>query len=417
VPRSRVFERRPDAPRSLLVTALAVAALGFLCAGCGGGGSGAPAAPPAAPPPPGPLTKAGIAAQVARVVRICQFATSDNQKLDCYTQRLLRIVDEEGHPDRVLPRIDVAVRRVDDGYLRDGCHLIMHGVGRLWGAQHHVGLGDLQRFLPRSNDPGCSAGFAHGLLTSVGPDLFAEGGRAALASCQRAATRYQRYSCVHGLGHAYMRLYAEKLPLALHACGALGPLGVDCAQGAFHDYWFALKGLDGILTRARPLTPQALCGHQPARFVRVCWYRASLENLPLRAVRTPRDLDAVCDRLAGLQRQSCVTGASLVSSADPFAQIALCARVRTGEQVSCARGIAVQVLAGRQTATSLRLVSRCRAFARANVLPCVAWLSEVLDVTSDGGFARRGCPLLPAGERAACRRGVRASAGPLETFS
>src|SRR5215213_960624 len=61
----------------------------------------------------------------------------------------------------------------------------------------------------------------------------------------RARTRYQRYSCVHGFGHAFSRIYNAGLEPALHLCHALGERAApDCAQGAYHDYWFAIEGLD-----------------------------------------------------------------------------------------------------------------------------------------------------------------------------
>ena len=63
--------------------------------------------------------------------------------------------------------------------------------------------------------------------------------------CADAGTRYRRYSCVHGLGHAFMRIYGDELPPALSLCRALGPrMAPDCAQGAYHDYWFAVAGAD-----------------------------------------------------------------------------------------------------------------------------------------------------------------------------
>ena len=97
----------------------------------------------------------------------------------------------------------------------------MHTVGRTYARDHGVTLATLMDFLPRTNDPGCSAGFAHGLVTGVAPRTPQPG--AAAAVCAQAATRYQRYSCVHGLGHAFMRINGDRLPPALALCRALGP--------------------------------------------------------------------------------------------------------------------------------------------------------------------------------------------------
>jgi hypothetical protein len=84
-------------------------------------------------------------------------------------------------------------------------------------------------YLPQTNEPGCSAGFAHGLVTGVAPQMDLSDPAASAAVCDRADTRYQRYSCVHGFGHAFMRLVREELPAALELCSALGADAPDCS--------------------------------------------------------------------------------------------------------------------------------------------------------------------------------------------
>src|SRR5919199_1469083 len=112
------------------------------------------------------------------------------------------------------------------------------------------------------------------------PRIDRMGPKGAAAACRKASTRYQRYSCVHGLGHAYMRLFGELVGPALGACSALGPTdAADCAQGAFDDYWIAVAGLDQTRRPAGTTTfPRKLCSAQHAQFVRACWYRAWLER-------------------------------------------------------------------------------------------------------------------------------------------
>ena len=121
----------------------------------------------------------------------------------------------------------------------------MHTVGREYVARHHVSIAKLMDYLPRSNDPACAAGYAHGLVTGIAPQIEAAGGAKAAVICKTATTRMQRYSCVHGFGHAFMRLNGDEIQPALELCSQLGAASApDCAQGAFHDYWFAAKGLD-----------------------------------------------------------------------------------------------------------------------------------------------------------------------------
>src|SRR5205807_656861 len=175
------------------------------------------------------------------------------------------------------------------------------------------------------NGPSCSAGFSHGLIMALGPQIVRMGPVGAAAACRKASTRYQRYSCVHGLGHAYMRLFDETVAPSIAACRALGPAdAADCAQGAFHDYWIAIAGLDQTRRPVNSTTsPRKLCGAQHGEFVRSCWYRAFLERPPKRFPASGRDLLALCRGLDGIQHESCVTAASLVVSPDPFDQLAV----------------------------------------------------------------------------------------------
>ena len=124
-------------------------------------------------------------------------------------------------------------------------------------------------YLPADNDPGCPAGFAHGLVTGVAPDIDPSEPREAASACDGAGTRFQRYSCVHGFGHAFMRLYQDQLEPALKLCTALGAQSApDCAQGAYHDYWFAVVGADDATISGDAVTdPYQLCG-DPAGGVR-----------------------------------------------------------------------------------------------------------------------------------------------------
>ena len=182
--------------------------------------------------------------------------------------------------------------------------------------------------LPRSNDPGCSAGFAHGLVTGVAPSIDPRRPRDAAEVCADAGTRYRRYSCVHGLGHAFMRIHGDRLPPALALCRALGPgTAPDCAQGAYHDYWFAVAGADqAALPAGADTDPRTLCAAQPAEFVRPCWYRAFVDDRPEGiVVDSAIHLDVLCRDLDGLQREACITGAAVIGPADPEQQLEVCA--------------------------------------------------------------------------------------------
>jgi hypothetical protein len=335
----------------------------------------------------------------------------------CLGDQAYRLITRTNNPANELPRIDAYVHSVP-GWLERNCHVLMHGVGRRYGAHEHVTLTNLLHYLPKTNDPGCSAGFAHGMLITLGPQIQKLGPRGAAADCHRAATRYQRYSCIHGLGHAYARQYDDFVDPALASCAHLGPADApDCAQGGFHDYWIAVAGLDGTRRPASVTSPRALCGAQPTQFVMACWYRALLEHPPAQAPQSSADLRSLCRGLSGRQHDGCITGASLIRSSDPLEQLHTCSGLGSADAAACVRGLRVPTYALAPLVTKLSLIRAC-ANVRTAQRACYFWLGKALNVITNGSFLTRGCPQLRyAATRATCARGARAYEGALETFS
>jgi hypothetical protein len=348
-------------------------------------------------------------------------AFADDDARACYSREFLAMVDGLEDPRPAVARITEAARS-EGGFLLENCHVIMHTVGRRFAGDSGMTLGTLMDHLPADNDPGCPAGFAHGLVTGVAPDIDASDPREAASACDGAGTRFQRYSCVHGFGHAFMRLYDDQLEPALKLCTALGPQEApDCAQGAYHDYWFAVVGADGATISGDAVTdPYRLCGAQPKAYVRPCWYRAFLENRPAGfRVESPADIVDLCDGVDGLQREGCVTAASVIGPPDPAEQIRICSRLRAGsDAASCVRGTKVQNLQDAPTETYVRLLGGCERFAVTARGACYRWLGKALAVLTDGEFARTGCPRLAgAVGRRECEAGARTIDEPLVTFS
>jgi hypothetical protein len=346
-------------------------------------------------------------------------AFADDDARACYSREFLAMVDGVEDPRPAVARITDAARS-EGGFLLENCHVVMHTVGRTYAADAGVTLGTLMDYLPADNDPGCPAGFAHGLVTGVAPDIDASDPREAASACDGAGTRFQRYSCVHGFGHAFMRLYEDQLEPALKLCTALGPEAPDCAQGAYHDYWFAVVGADEATLSGDAVTdPYRLCGAQPEAYVRPCWYRAFLENRPAGfRVESPADIEDLCDRLEGLQREGCVTAASVIGPPDPAEQLRICSRLRGGsDAANCVRGTKVQNLQDAPTEAYVRLLSGCERFAATARDACYRWLGKALAVLTDGEFERTGCPRLGAAARRECEAGARTIDEPLVTFS
>jgi hypothetical protein len=359
------------------------------------------------------------ALRVATLDRCEGFATDPMHK--CYTREFLRMLREHDDPRPAVETITHAARR-RGGFLLTNCHVVMHTVGRAYARDAGLTLANLMDYLPRGNDPGCAGGFAHGLVTGAGGDIDPGRPREAVTVCADAGTRFQRYSCIHGFGHAFMRIYGDRLELALPLCRALGPGSApDCAQGAYHDYWFAVLGADGATPPEDPIiNPRELCAAQPAAFVRPCWYRAFLENRTEGfELESPEDLESLCEGLAGLQRAGCITAASLIGPPDPAAQLGICARLGDpSDAANCVRGTKVQNLLDARTSVYLGLIDRCGRFPVEARASCYRWLGKALAVLTDGEFGRQGCGRLRAPlARRQCEVGAGSMEEALVTFS
>jgi hypothetical protein len=350
----------------------------------------------------------------------CATIEDDTEIRACYAEALKNLVEPASNPTAAVEEITEYARNDLRGFLRPNCHGLMHTVGREYAAEHGVKLATLKDYLPQTSDPGCPAGFAHGLVTGVASQIDLSNPKAAASACEETANRYQRYSCTHGFGHAFMRLTGGKIPESLALCTRLGEtMGPDCAQGVFHDYWFAVAGLDDAKAEGELVTdPRRLCGGQPDEYVRQCWYRAFIDNRPPGAIVNGADLIELCPALEGLQLESCITAASVIGPPDPRAQMALCNAFQGKDLLACVRGVKVQNLIDEDPALLLDVIKRCSNFAESVQLGCYRWLGKTLAVLTDGEFQRTGCPKLegrPAQD--ACEAGAKEMNGPLVTFS
>jgi hypothetical protein len=370
--------------------------------------------------PGGPQFGYGRYVHEARAVDACATrAASTARYRTCLATQLLHLIESGNDPADELPRIDAYVHSTN-GWLAGNCHILMHTVGRLYAEHEHVTLQKLMDYLPKTNDPGCSAGFAHGMLIALGPQIQKLGPHGAAAECAKAGTRYERYSCVHGLGHAYARIYLDFPLPSLNSCRDLGPAdAADCADGVFHDYWIAVAGLDDAKSAPGATTsPRVLCGRYGGDFARACWYRAWLEHPPAQPVASAHDLLALCRGLRAVQLKGCVTGASVIRSDNPTVQMATCADVPASLAIACARGVRVPAVANGTRGVRLALIRQCGAFPQAARYGCYWWLGLALNVVENGRFADRGCSGLGTPfARHWCTTGARAFDGPLVTFS
>jgi hypothetical protein len=348
----------------------------------------------------------------------CSLLRKEQSIWNCYVTRLLADVEKSGDPANELPRIDKKVR-AGGGYLLSSCHMMMHEVGRKYARRHDISLANLQRYLPRSNDPGCSAGFGMGMVLTLGAQIGRLGPDGAIKLCMRAPTRFRSYTCVHTLGHAYMRLYHEQLPFGIRACRALpASQAPDCAQGAYHDYWLSIAGRDSTKRQRNAVTSaRALCARAIPTFVRPCWYRYFLELTPKQPPTNATGVRALCAGLAGRQRGGCIGAASLITSADPFIQIRICGRLRGADTISCLYGMNVQNVATTRGSQRVKLIQRCAALRSSARGACYEWLGTTLSVVTNGRFQRLACPFIARTGRSACLAGASHMNQALVTFS
>lgn len=341
----------------------------------------------------------------------------DAPKTRCYVRGLLREVEKSGNPAQGVPAIDDEVHDVG-GFLEAACHSLMHEVGRTWAERHGVTLQTLNRYVPRSNDPGCSAGFGMGMAMYLGPELVVDP-KKVLATCSKQSTRFREYTCVHGLGHAFMRGFHSHLPDAVTACNKLGEVPApDCSQGAFHDYWISLGGGDGTERPENVETdPESVCGAYT--YKRPCWFRYFWEREPSARVYEARDLLELCDGREGMQRAGCMSGASLLVSRerDPVDHARVCNGLQGSDTYDCLRGVNVPALEGR-VFEQLRLVRTCGDLPSSTSAWCYRWFGRTLAVLTDGDFRTSGCPqLADASARGHCARGAARTGLALRTFS
>jgi len=348
----------------------------------------------------------------------CAKLRAEAAKTRCYVKLLLADIEASRNPSRELPQLD-AETRAAGGFIAGACHALMHIVGRKYARRHHLTLATLQRYLPRSSDPGCSAGFGHGLIMYLAPQIVKIGPRGAVHICSKLRTRMRQYTCIHGLGHAYMRVYFEYLRYALPACRALGKRQApDCAQGAFHDYWIATTGRDSTHARTGLVTsPRTLCGAYKGQFAMACWYRVYIERPPGRAVRGASDVTFLCRGLRDVQRAGCVAAAALsAATSDPFSLARLCSHLFGNDVVNCLRAVPVEQT-DRWPSMQVALIRSCSKLHPGSRRPCYEWFGKALAVVTNGAFRTRCARLHSPAARAQCRFGAARFREPLVTFA
>ncbi len=298
---------------------------------------------------------------------------------------------EVGRPGEQLPRIDRKVR-TGGGFLAGNCHVFMHEVGRTWARRHGVTLETMFRYVPKSNDPGCSAGFGMGMVMHLGTQLILEP-RKVIPSCTAAAHALSPVHvlprlrpCVHARLSQPASERDHRLQVArraLHPGLRPGrvPRLLDLAQRRRR----TPSGRSGADTN-----PRSVCASYA--FPRPCWYRFFWERKQSASVADEGDLRRLCRGVAGAQRAGCIGGASLLLArgGDPVYHARICGRLSGNDALNCLRGVNVPALAGNRY-EQIRLLRTCTGQPKSTRNGCYGWFGRTLNVVTNGRFERSGC--------------------------
>ena len=248
----------------------------------------------------------------------------DDAARECFIRKFQAVVEGRDDPRPAVQAItDLALS--EGGFLLANCHVVMHTVGRTYARDAGVEPRDAdglpaaeqrsrvqRRLRARARD---RRGAEHRSRAAGASRRRPVRTPARASSATAASTASDTRSC-----GSTRTSSSPRSSCAWRSGRARRP---DCAQGAYHDYWFAVQGADDARLREQPITdPRRLCGAQPEGFVRPCWYRAFLENRSEGfQLETPEDLEDLCEDLDGIQRGGCITGAALIGPPDPAAQL------------------------------------------------------------------------------------------------
>ena len=271
------------------------------------------------------------------------------------------------------------------------CHGVMHTVGRTYAlARGAVALGPPGRCSPRSR-PRVQRRLRPRPRHGRGPSLdvreprkAGEGAptRATVPALQLRPRPSATRSCVS----------TATARAALGLCRALGEPAPDCAQGAYHDYWFAVVGADDAELPAWRCAIRAFCARSAGGVVRPCGNRAFVDDRPAGIVVDSRSTS----RCSAATSPAC-NGRdaspqwSVIGPPDRRCNSALRgARARGGcGAASAARRCRTCSASRRQRSSTDR---PCELFTGATRAACYRWLGKTIAVVTDGDFADSGCP-------------------------
>ena len=223
--------------------------------------------------------------------------------LDCQRRRYAAITRTAGI-DAAFGKLKRAYAR--EGFVRAGCHPIVHSIGHAAVARYGA---DLAKLYARG-DPFCSAGYYHGVTEQMIVDIGARRFVAAADSMCADLGGHGRHSiyhrnCAHGIGHGFLLVLDGDLPGALDTCDKLGDSWEQrsCYGGVFMQNVMGLSKSRYL----RPRDPLYPCAELPDRHRAMCYQKQTGYALFARNGRFPA-VFALCARVDRAYREPCYEG-------------------------------------------------------------------------------------------------------------
>ena len=224
----------------------------------------------------------------------------DQGELDCYAARYTQFVSDAG-PERALKAFRADYNR--DPLVRAKCHSLAHAIGYAAGKAY----GDVAEAY-RHGDRFCASGYYHGAMEGIvaGPARSRALDRPDEVCGGLRRGSVDQGNCSHGLGHGFMAVRANDVPVSLRLCDRLSAnyQRTNCYDGVFMQNVMAEddpRHPSRYLDRNQPLR---LCSLVAPRYGGSCVKRQVLYALEVTRgdFRTIFDL---CRRLGAGARSPC----------------------------------------------------------------------------------------------------------------
>lgn len=195
----------------------------------------------------GPIHKNNIAPLDAGDLKeIC--AGENSNKFSCYEKYYRTLVAENLN----FAFADLKARYNENDYIKNMCHPLVHVVGRTAAEKSANTLDAFSK-----GDPFCWSGYYHGVMEEIVARIGKDNLKANLNKICKGIERrisFDRYNCVHGLGHGLMALTNNEIFQSLEMCGFLkGSLAQSwCETGVFMENVIA----DGKNHKTKYLDPE-----------------------------------------------------------------------------------------------------------------------------------------------------------------